>query len=88
MASHQNTGVNELHSSEVGHTITPASDVEASSAIEKIASVNQMNTEADDDASKPPETSRPDASAQAGVQKVQAITLSWTRVSLAALLCL
>lgn len=88
MTSHQNTQLDGPHPSDVQHTTTPVNDIEASSPTEKIERVVSVNAEADDDTAKEPEDLRPDASAQAGVQKVQAITLSWTKASLAVLLCL
>jgi hypothetical protein len=72
----------------MAHAITPIQDPGASNQSEKIGTVARVSAGDIKDDPEKPDTLKPDASAQAGVQKVQAITLSWTKVSLVALLCL
>lgn len=69
------------------NTITETTDTVATGA-DTAKPVIQPTVQADDDPEKGLEEFKPDPSAQAGVQKVQAITLSWTKTSLAFLLCL
>jgi hypothetical protein len=83
--------LNQPEAEMASQTITPVNDIEAADTAnaEKITPIREADLRTrDDNALEKPETLRPDAAAQAGVQKVQAITLSWTKVSLVALLCL
>jgi hypothetical protein len=64
-----------------------ASNVEAERPdMDEIVPVGRDNQASDEhDVEKP---IVPDATAQAGVKKIEAITLSWSKASLATLLCL